>query len=129
MPLLYLSLFSRLTLVAGSLTLDPGGCVSWVIVGLFAGWLAGHVARGRGFGCLGDLLLGLVGAAVGAFVLNLVDVGLSGVQGFFGSLTVAFLGAFALALIGRLIGGNRGREIRVRFDYPPRRNRTPDRQP
>jgi uncharacterized membrane protein YeaQ/YmgE (transglycosylase-associated protein family) len=104
------------------LTLNPGGCLSWTIVGLLAGWLAGHLVRGRGFGCLGDLLLGLVGAALGGFTLDHFSIGLTGVQGFFGTLVVAFLGAFVLALLGRLLGGNKTRryEWRVRFQYPPR---------
>ena len=103
------------------LSLNPGGCISWVIVGLLAGWLAGHLVRGRGFGCLGDILLGLVGAALAGFTLSHFALGISGPQGFFGTLIVAFIGAFVLALLGRLLGGNRTRryEWGVR-NQPPR---------
>lgn len=87
------------------MTLDPGGIVSWLIVGLVAGWLAGTLARGHGFGCLGDIVLGLIGAVIGGFALSYAPINLTGPLHFFGTLIVAFLGAFALALIGRVIGG------------------------
>lgn len=102
------------------LTLDPGNCISWAIVGLLAGWLAGHLVRGRGFGCLGDLLLGLVGAALAAFTLNLFSIGITGTFHFLGTLVVAFLGAFVLALLGRLLGGNKTRRYEW-HDQNPRR--------
>lgn len=43
------------------------GILAWIIVGLIAGWLAGAVMKGRGYGILGDMLLGIVGAVVGGF--------------------------------------------------------------
>ncbi|MBF6589173.1 MAG: GlsB/YeaQ/YmgE family stress response membrane protein [Ktedonobacterales bacterium] len=110
-------------LAAGGLDLNPGGCVSWAFAGLLAGWLAGHVVRGRGFGCLGDILLGLIGAALGAFVMSRLPLGISGSQGFVGTLTIAFLGALALSLIGRLVGGKKTRRyewtVRVGPRTPP----------
>ncbi len=90
----------------GNTTLNAGGCISWAVAGLLAGWLAGLLARGRGFGCLGDILLGLVGAVVGLFLLNLVGFSLPPELGFWGTTLVAFVGAFILALIGRLLGGS-----------------------
>jgi len=89
--------------------LDPGGCCSWAIAALLAGWLAGTLARGRGFGCIGDILLGLVGAVVGVLALSLLQIHLPATLGFFGTAGVAFLGAFLLALLGRLIGGSQQR--------------------
>jgi uncharacterized membrane protein YeaQ/YmgE (transglycosylase-associated protein family) len=89
----------------GSISLDPGGIFLWIVAGLIAGWLAGHVVRGRGFGCLGDILLGVIGAFVGEFALSLLPLSVSGTFGFWGTLVVAFLGALLLAAIGRLIGG------------------------
>src|SRR5262249_33760259 len=44
-----------------------GGLLGWIILGLIAGWLAGKLARGRGFGCIGDTLLGLIGSVVGGW--------------------------------------------------------------
>jgi hypothetical protein len=45
--------------------------ISWLIVGIVAGWAAGHLARGRGFGILGNMVVGIVGAAIGGFVFGL----------------------------------------------------------
>lgn len=89
----------------GNLRLDPGGLVGWLLAGLLAGWLAGQVARGRGFGCLGDVLLGLIGAVIGGVILSYAPVNIPGTLHFFGTLVVAFLGAFVLALLGRVLGG------------------------
>ncbi|HEX7263497.1 MAG TPA: GlsB/YeaQ/YmgE family stress response membrane protein, partial [Candidatus Dormibacteraeota bacterium] len=47
--------------------LAPGGIVAWIIVGLIAGWLASLVSRGHGFGLIGDLIVGLIGALIGGF--------------------------------------------------------------
>src|SRR5256885_13477547 len=41
--------------------------VSWLLIGLIAGWLAGKIARGRGFGCIADIVLGLVGSFIGGW--------------------------------------------------------------
>ena len=82
--------------------LDPGGWVSWIIVGLIAGAIAGRLVRGRGLGCLMDVVVGIVGAFVGGFVLSLfVAPGTS--YGFFGSLLVAILGAVILLAFVRLL--------------------------
>src|SRR5262249_23529151 len=94
------------TLVVGQIVLDPGNIFMWIVAGLLAGWLAGHVVRGRGFGCLGDVLLGVIGAFVGAFLLGILPITISGTFGFWGTLVVAFLGALLLAAIGRAIGGS-----------------------
>jgi len=104
--------------VAG-VTLDPGNVCGWFFASLIAGWLAGTLVRGRGFGCLGDIVLGLVGGAVGVIVLTLLQVNLPPTLHFFGTLGVAFLGALILALIGRIIGGSpRSRYGRYYRDWP-----------
>lgn len=107
---------SFLDSTVGGLQLNPGGCLAWVAAGLIAGWLAGLVTRGHGFGCLGDIVLGLVGAFIGLLLVGLygsvTNTAVSGQFGFIGTTIVAFLGALILAAIGRLIGGRR---------RPPRR--------
>ena len=100
-----------LTLVLGTpfgVVFDVG-CIEWVIAGLIGGWLAGLIVRGRGYGCVGDILLGVAGAFVAAFLLQIFAPGLINNQvfRFTGTAVLAFLGALLLALIGRLIGGNR----------------------
>lgn len=95
----------------GNLVLAPGNLVLWAIAALLAGWLAGQLVHGRGFGCLGDILLGLVGAVVGLVIVSLLPLHLTGTLGFLGTLVVAFVGALILAAIGRLLGG--GRRLRT----------------
>jgi uncharacterized membrane protein YeaQ/YmgE (transglycosylase-associated protein family) len=102
----------------GSLSLQPGSVVGWVLAALLAGWLAGVVVRGRGFGCLGDVVLGLIGAVVGLWILSAVPVPVTGTLGFFGTLIVAFVGALVLAAIARLIGGGRRKRVVV-VQRPP----------
>ena len=72
----------------------------WLIIGAIAGWAAGEVMRGRGFGLVGNLVVGILGALLGGWLFGLLglDVG----TGFpIGSLVTAFLGAVVLlALVG-----------------------------
>jgi len=84
--------------------LQPGGVIAWIIVGIVAGWLTGRVMRGRGYGIIGDLILGLAGALVGGFLAGLV---IQGSVGLIGSIVVAFLGAVVLVAILRTISGGR----------------------
>ena len=81
--------------------LDPGGIIAWLIVGAIAGWLAGQVMTGSGFGLLADIVVGIVGALIGGFVLSLF--GLAGTAGFVGSIIVAFIGAVLLVAILRAL--------------------------
>lgn len=105
--------------VLANIALDPGGILAWVIAGLLAGWLAGLLVRGRGFGCIGDIAIGLLGAFVGAFLLSFVPITITGISGFVETLVVAFLGALALVALGRLIGGpRRTHHSRPRYPNP-----------
>ena len=85
------------------------GCIEWIIAGLIGGWLAGLIVRGRGYGCVGDILLGVAGAFVAAILLQIFAPNLinGGVFRFTGTAVLAFVGALLLAMLGRLIGGNR----------------------
>jgi uncharacterized membrane protein YeaQ/YmgE (transglycosylase-associated protein family) len=74
---------------------NPGGIIAWVVVGLVAGWLAGVVMKGGGYGVVGDIIVGLVGALVGGFVFGLLLPGDSS-TGLVGSILVAFIGACIL---------------------------------
>ncbi len=71
-----------------------------VVIGIVAGWLAGKTTRGRGFGLLGDLVVGVVGALVGNFVFGLL--GLSAYS-LIGRFVVAVAGAVILLWLIRLI--------------------------
>jgi uncharacterized membrane protein YeaQ/YmgE (transglycosylase-associated protein family) len=80
----------------------------WIIVGGIAGWLASLVVQGGGMGVVGDVIVGIVGALIGGFVLSLLLPGTFGLDGFnLGSLIVAFIGAVTLLLIVRLFTGRR----------------------
>ncbi len=80
------------------------GVVSWLLLGLVAGWLAGKIARGRGFGCIADIVLGLIGSYIGGWIF--IKLGIFG-GGFLYSLAAATLGAVILVSIAHLfVGGN-----------------------
>jgi uncharacterized membrane protein YeaQ/YmgE (transglycosylase-associated protein family) len=73
--------------------------LSWLLIGLIAGWLAGKIARGRGFGCITDIILGLVGGVLGGWIFT--RLGIVG-YGFLFSLAAATLGAVILVAIVHL---------------------------
>ncbi len=85
------------------MTLEPGGIIAWLVVGLIAGWLAVQVMKGGGFGLVGDIVVGLIGAFVGGLVFSLITGG--GTAGFWGSIFVAFIGAIILIAIVRALPG------------------------
>jgi uncharacterized membrane protein YeaQ/YmgE (transglycosylase-associated protein family) len=78
--------------------------IGWIIIGLIAGWLAGQIARGRGFGCITDIVLGLIGSVVGGWLF--VKLGIMG-GGFIYSLAAATLGAVILVAIAHLFSSRR----------------------
>ena len=84
------------------------GILSWIIVGLIAGWLAGLVVRGGGYGIIGDIILGVVGALVGGFIasalFNVPDP-VSGIN--ITTIIVSFIGAVIVIWLVRALGGRR----------------------
>jgi len=77
-----------------------------LFVGIVAGWLAGRVMQGGGFGLIGDLLVGLVGAFIGNWLLPQLGIHLG--AGLVSLILNAFIGAVVLLLILRLINGGFG---------------------
>jgi len=75
--------------------------VWFVLVGLIAGWLAGVLVKGGGFGVLGDIVVGIVGALVGGLVFSALGVSSGG--GLLGAIIVATIGAVVLIFLLRLI--------------------------
>lgn len=71
-----------------------------LIIGAVAGWLAGLVMKGRGFGVPGNIVIGILGAVVGGFLFRLLGIVF---WGLFGSLLVAFIGAVVLLFVIGLI--------------------------
>jgi len=84
------------------------GILSWLVVGLIAGFLASRVMRGGGYGLVGDIIVGIVGALIGGFLaatlLNIPDA-VSGIN--ITSIIVAFVGAVILIWLLRLVSGRR----------------------
>lgn len=72
-----------------------------MLVGLIAGWLAGVLVKGGGFGVLGDIVVGILGALVGGFLFR--ALGLSAGGGFLGSIFVATVGAIVLIVVLRIV--------------------------
>jgi len=92
--------------LAGRLVTNPGSWVAWIIVGLIAGAVAARVVTGRGFGCIADIIVGIVGALIGGWLLGtLFDF--TGTVGFIGSIVVAFIGAAILLSLLKLLSGGR----------------------
>lgn len=84
------------------------GILSWIVVGLIAGWLAGIVMKGGSFGLLGNIIVGIVGGLLGGWIAtSLLNIG-AGVSGInLESILVAFAGAVVLLLGLRLLSGGR----------------------
>ena len=82
------------------------GIIAWIVVGLIAGWLAGVVMRGGGFGVVGDIIVGILGALIGGFLASAVFGMPDAVNGInVMSILVAFLGAVVLVAILRALPG------------------------
>ena len=50
------------------------GFIAWIVVGLIAGWLAGQVMKGGGYGTIVDIILGILGGVVGGWVFGLLGI-------------------------------------------------------
>jgi len=85
---------------------EPKGIIAWLLVGLIAGWLAGLFMKGGGYGIIGDIIVGLVGALIGGFVFGMF---VTGDMGFWGSILVAFVGACILIAIVRALAPGRSK--------------------
>jgi uncharacterized membrane protein YeaQ/YmgE (transglycosylase-associated protein family) len=81
------------------------GLISWIIIGLVAGWFTGKIMGGPGKGVLMDIIVGLVGALVGGFLMSLVGFGPQG--GFVYTIFVAVIGAVLLTWIFRKVTGTK----------------------
>ncbi len=84
------------------------GILSWLVVGLIAGWLAAQLVRGSGYGMLGDIIVGIVGALVGGYLASTffgIPDPLTGIN--LTTILVSLGGSVLLIVILRLIGGRR----------------------
>ena len=84
--------------------------LTWLIVGLVAGLLASFVMGGVGYGLIGDIVIGIVGAFIGGWLFSALGVA-SPIGGLAGTILVAFIGAVVLLFILRMIRGGRRRVV------------------
>ncbi len=66
---------------------------AFIVVGILAGWIAGLIMRGHGFGMVADLIIGIIGAVIGGLIFDFLDIT---AYGFMGSLTMSVIGAVIL---------------------------------
>jgi uncharacterized membrane protein YeaQ/YmgE (transglycosylase-associated protein family) len=76
------------------------GLIAWLIIGAVAGWLAGSFVKGGGFGLIGDIIVGIIGAFVGGWLAGALHIGIGG--GWISAIVTATLGAVVFLLILRL---------------------------
>ena len=81
--------------------MDPQSIIVWLIVGAIAGWLAGMVVKGGGFGLIGDIIVGIVGGVIAGWLLPRLGIFIGG--GIIAAIIDSFIGAVILLLILRLI--------------------------
>jgi uncharacterized membrane protein YeaQ/YmgE (transglycosylase-associated protein family) len=84
------------------------GILTWIVVGLIAGFLAGQVMRGGGYGLIGDVIIGVVGGLLGGWIGTTflhISAAVNGIN--LESILVAFAGAILLLIVFRLVGGRR----------------------
>ncbi|QBD81436.1 GlsB/YeaQ/YmgE family stress response membrane protein [Ktedonosporobacter rubrisoli] len=86
-------------------SLNPGGIIAWIVLGLIAGVIASLLMRGGGYGIIGDIIVGIVGAFIGGLIIALIFPNES--FGFWGSLIVAIIGACILIAILRAVARGR----------------------
>jgi uncharacterized membrane protein YeaQ/YmgE (transglycosylase-associated protein family) len=77
------------------------GIIIWLIVGAIAGWLAGMVVKGGGFGLIGDIIVGIVGGIIAGWLLPQLGIVIGG--GIVGDVIDSFIGAVILLINIRLI--------------------------
>jgi uncharacterized membrane protein YeaQ/YmgE (transglycosylase-associated protein family) len=91
----------RIAMLVLASVLDPGGLLAWLIVGLIAGFLASALMRSGGYGLIGDIVIGIVGAFIGGLLVDVLAPGDS--FGFWGSVLVALIGACILIAVLRAV--------------------------
>lgn len=76
------------------------GLILFLIIGAIAGWLAGKIMKGKGFGLWVNMVIGVIGALIGGFIFDILNIH---AYGLIGSLVTALVGAILLLWIVGLI--------------------------
>ena len=77
------------------------GFIAWIIIGVVAGWLAGLLVKGGGFGLIGDIVVGVIGAFVGGWLAGVFHIHIG--SGMISSIITATIGAVLLIFILRMV--------------------------
>ncbi len=99
------------TLMLADVTLNLSNVIWWLVVGLIAGFLASRVMRGGGYGLIGDIVVGLIGAFIGGWLAGFLGLAGGGSSSLIWSIVVAFIGACILIAILHAVsrgGSSRG---------------------
>lgn len=80
--------------------MDGMSWFAWIVIGLIAGWLGGKLMRGGGFGLIGNIVVGVIGALVGGWVFGLLGISAGG---WIGSIVMATVGAVVLLFVVGLV--------------------------
>jgi uncharacterized membrane protein YeaQ/YmgE (transglycosylase-associated protein family) len=81
--------------------MDTHGIIAWLIIGAVAGWLAGILMKGGGFGLIGDIVVGIIGAFIGGWLAGALGISIGG--GLISSILTATVGAVLLILVVRMV--------------------------
>ena len=77
------------------------GLIAWIVIGAVAGWLAGMLVKGGGFGLIGDIIVGIIGAFIGGWLAGVLGIGVG--SGWIASIITATIGAALLIFILRMV--------------------------
>jgi uncharacterized membrane protein YeaQ/YmgE (transglycosylase-associated protein family) len=77
------------------------GIIAWLVIGAIAGFLAGKIVEGSGFGLIVDIIVGIVGAVIGGYLAGALGIAVGG--GMIASILVAVIGAIVLLFVLRLV--------------------------
>ena len=105
------------TFVLADVNLSLSNVLWWLVVGLVAGFLASRVMRGGGYGLIGDIVVGLIGAFIGGWLAGVLGIGVGSSSSLAVSIVVAFIGACILIAILHAVsrgGASRSRGWRRR---------------
>ena len=77
------------------------GIIAWIVIGTLAGWLAGKLMRGGGYGFVGDVVVGIIGAFIGGWLAGVLHISIG--TGLIASVITATIGAVILVFIVRMV--------------------------
>ena len=81
--------------------MDSHSIIAWLIIGAIAGWLAGVLVKGGGFGLIGDIVVGIIGAFIGGWLAGVLHIHIGG--GWISSIITAAIGAALLIFVLRAV--------------------------